>query len=110
MSFHSHLLLERVAVLHALVFLALAPAVPGSARAEEPPPPADPQTTVAEKTVKDFDIGGFVDVYYAYVPNTPGDHQSFFPGVGTSAKKANELGLNLATLTVSKVPAPLGFD
>jgi Putative beta-barrel porin-2, OmpL-like. bbp2 len=55
-------------------------------------------------------FGGFVDVYYAYNPRSPADRQSWFPGVGTTAKKANELGLNLAAVTVSRAPEPLGFD
>src|SRR5262245_47139769 len=55
-------------------------------------------------------FGGFGDVYAAYNSNAPAGHESFFAGVGTSAKKANELGLNLAAFTVSRPASPLGFD
>ena len=64
------------------------------------------QTTPAATTT----FGGFIDLYAAYNANSPAAHESFFSGVGSSAKKANELGLNLAAFTVSRAPDPLGFD
>src|SRR5262249_32050454 len=55
-------------------------------------------------------MGGFVDLYYAYNSNRPDDHKSFFAGTGTSGEKANELGLNLAAVTITRAPTPVGFD
>lgn len=50
-----------------------------------------------------------VDVYYGANFNRPADRQSFLPGLGTSAKRAGELSLNLATLGARLAPAPVGF-
>ncbi len=52
---------------------------------------------------------GFVDAYASWNPNRPSDHTNFEPGTGTTALKANELGLNLAALDVSLDPKPVGF-
>ncbi|HJS59896.1 MAG TPA: hypothetical protein VKA01_17445, partial [Vicinamibacteria bacterium] len=43
-----------------------------------------------------LDIAGFVDGVFAYNANKPADHANFFPGVGTSGKRDNELAINLA--------------
>ena len=55
------------------------------------------------------EVSGFVDAYYAYNANRPADHENFFPGVGTSAKRDNEFALNLAQVDFALVPAPVGF-
>ena len=56
-----------------------------------------------------IDIGGFVDLVYAYNFNRPGDHANWFPGVGTSAKRDNELAINLAQIDFVMAPKPVGF-
>ena len=54
-------------------------------------------------------LHGAVDVYADANFNGPADHANWFPGVGTTAKRANELSLNLASLEVQKAPEPVGF-
>ena len=54
-------------------------------------------------------LHGAVDVYAVANFNGPADHANWFSGVGTSAKRANELSLNLASLEVLKTPEPVGF-
>ncbi len=51
-----------------------------------------------------------VDAFYGYNFNRPGDASSFPTGLGTSAKRANEFGLNLATLGARLDPDPVGFN
>jgi len=41
--------------------------------------------------------------------NLPSDRDSWFYGVGTSGKKANEFSVNLASIDLSKEPDPVGF-
>ena len=41
--------------------------------------------------------------------NRPLDHANFFPGVGTSAKRDNELSINLAEVDLTVAPRPIGF-
>jgi hypothetical protein len=56
-----------------------------------------------------LEVRGFVDGVFAYNLNRPADHASFFPGVGTSAKRDNELTVNLAQVDIALAPAPVGF-
>jgi len=70
-----------------------------TALAQEPTPSPTPAVAVH----------GFADVYYAYNRNRPTDHDNFIPGTGSTAKHANELGLNLAALTISHAADPVGF-
>lgn len=67
----------------------------------------DPQ--VAEPTEAKIEIHGFVDLYYAWNQNAPASGENFYPGVGNSAKRADQFALNLAALEISRVPTPLGF-
>jgi hypothetical protein len=60
----------------------------------------------AERKVE---VSGFVDGYYGYNANEPADHESFFPGVGTSGKRDSEFAINLAQLDLIMEPAPVGF-
>lgn len=57
-------------------------------------------------------FSGFVDLTFAWNDNRPDHHQNFYPGAGTTAKRANELALNLAqvqwTRSVS-AEQPVGF-
>jgi hypothetical protein len=71
--------------------LLLAPA--GRAAAEEPK----------------LQVGGFVDGVFAYNLNRPADHANFLPGLGTSAKRDNEVTVNLAQVDVVLAPEPVGF-
>jgi len=54
-------------------------------------------------------LHGAVDVYADANFNGPTDHSNWFPGVGTSAKRANEASVNLASIELVKDPEPVGF-
>ena len=66
-------------------------------------------TARAEEPQKPVTINGFVDGYYAWNGNDPPSHESFFPGAGSTGKRANEISLNLAALEIVRDAAPLGF-
>src|SRR5437764_908914 len=51
---------------------------------------------------------GWVDAYYAANFNQPADGASWISGVGTSAKRANAFGLNLAAVDLTVKPEPVG--
>jgi hypothetical protein len=70
-----------------------------------PAPSAAPGSTPAAR-VK---VGGFVDAYYGWNVNRPADHANFFPGAGTTAKRDNEVSVNLAQIDLTVDPAPVGF-
>jgi len=57
-------------------------------------------------------FSGFIDLNAAWNGNRPANHESFYPGAGTSGKRANEFALNLAqvqwTRSVS-AEQPVGF-
>lgn len=72
-------------------------------RADPEPPTALPQW------VKALTAHAAVDIYAAHNFNTPADHASFLPGTGTSAKRADEVSLNLVSLEVALDPQPVGF-
>lgn len=78
---------------------------PASQPASQPTPAPRPQPEAGPGV----QLSGFVDVFAAFNPNFPADQANFLPGTGTAAKRANELGLNLAALTLSRAPAPVGF-
>ena len=42
-----------------------------------------------------IDFSGFIDAYYSWNSNDPASHENFFPGAGTTAKRANEFAINL---------------
>lgn len=57
-------------------------------------------------------FSGFVDAAYLWNANRPAGHESFFPGTGTSGKRANELTLNLVQVQWSRAMSadePLAF-
>ncbi len=54
-------------------------------------------------------VEGGVDAYFGYDFNRPADAASFLPGTGTSAKRHNEVSINLASLGVSVAPEPVGL-
>ena len=54
-------------------------------------------------------VHGAVDVYADANFNGPADHANFLPGTGTTAKRANELSVNLASIELVKAPEPVGF-
>lgn len=70
-------------------------------------PAADAESSPPEKPA--LRVSAFVDGYYTYNTNRPADHANFFPGVGTSAKRDNELTVNLGQLAAELPPAPVGF-
>jgi len=74
---------------------------------QESPAPATPSS--APKWYDSVRIGGFVDTYYAGNTNRPQSHDNFIPETGTTAKRANEFGLNLAALELVSDPKPVGF-
>jgi hypothetical protein len=69
------------------------------------PPPQESGAAVASP----IQLHGFVDVYADWNPNRPSDRDNFEPGTGTTAGRANQVGLNLAALDVSLDATPLGF-
>lgn len=52
---------------------------------------------------------GAADVYAAHNFNQPADHANFVSGTGTTAKRSDEIGLNLVSLEALADPAPVGF-
>lgn len=55
---------------------------------------------------------GFVDLSFTWNGNRPENHENFFPGAGTSGKRANELAVNLAQVQWSRAVSaekPIGF-
>jgi len=100
----AHLAQLRVLAATPLLSLALAgigPVAYGQEPSSSPPAPAPTASTIQ--------LHGLVDVYASWNPNQPFDHTNFEPGTGTTAAKANELGLNLAALDVALDPKPVGF-
>jgi hypothetical protein len=63
----------------------------------------------AEDAPKPIVIHGFVDAYYAWNSNDPASHENFETGTGSTAKRANELNLNLAEVDVTRDAQPFGF-
>jgi len=53
-------------------------------------------------------LHGFVDTYYGFDSNRPGDRLSFAAGAGTTAQRAGELRVNLAALDLLVDPKPVG--
>jgi hypothetical protein len=56
-----------------------------------------------------LEVHAFVDAVFAYNFNRPADRANFFPGVGTSAKRDDELAINLAQVDLVLSPDPVGF-
>ena len=54
-------------------------------------------------------VEGGVDACYAYNLNRPDSGVSFLPGTGTTARRHDELTVNLASLGVNLAPEPVGF-
>jgi Putative beta-barrel porin-2, OmpL-like. bbp2 len=77
-----------------------AQAQPATSPSPEPSPSPSPAS---------LRVGAFVDAYYAYNSNHPFDNTNFFPGVGTSAKRADEISINLAQVDLTLDPQPVGF-
>jgi hypothetical protein len=70
-----------------------------TSRAQEAPPPP-------------ITFSGFVDVHFAWNGNRPDNHQNFYPGAGTTAKRANEFAINLAQVQWTRPVSeqqPVGF-
>jgi hypothetical protein len=84
----------------------LAGAAPAAAQEASPPPSPAPSPEPSSSPLK---VGGFVDAYFGWNGNRPGDHASFFPGVGTTAKRHDEISVNLAQVDLTLDPQPVGF-
>jgi hypothetical protein len=54
-------------------------------------------------------VAGFVDVDYGWNNGRPASHDNFIPGAGTTAKRANEMALNLAEVELVHEAKPVGF-
>jgi hypothetical protein len=93
-------------VLAAAVLAAVFTLVESPSLAQEPAPET---TTAPSPAGPGVQLHGFVDVYAAWNPNQPSDRDSFQPGTGTTAQKANEFGLNLSALDLSLDANPVGF-
>jgi hypothetical protein len=79
--------------------------VASAAIAQQP----DVEESAAPPLAERIELHGWVDLYYAWNRDDPADDTNFYPGYGNSAKRANELGVNLAALDVSLAPEPIGF-
>ena len=77
-----------------------------AAPAQEPEPSPEEE---AKQEEKDFELGGFVDLYYAYNANRPFNRENFVPGAGIAAKRSDEVQLNLVALEIKRDPRPVGF-
>src|SRR5262245_43621378 len=97
--------LSRDGAVFVLILMAPAAVVRAQTPAASPSPAPEPSPSPGPA----IKIGGFVDAYYAYNGNRPADHANFFSGVGTSAKRDNEVSVNLAEIDLSVDPAPVGF-
>lgn len=74
------------------------------------PEPASSEDTAGARDAapRQLVVAGFVDTVLVYNFNRPADRANFFPGVGTSAKRDAEFGINLAQLDLTLAPRPLG--
>jgi hypothetical protein len=87
----------------ALGLCACLPAAVVHAQAAAPSP--EPSPTPAPS----LRVGAWVDAYYARNGNEPTDRTNFFPGVGTSAKRHDEISVNLAAVDLVLDPKPVGL-
>ena len=58
----------------------------------------------------DLSIRVFIDAYDAWNDNHPRSHENFFSGTGTTAKRADEIDLNLAAIEIACPAKPVGFQ
>lgn len=83
--------------------------------AETPEPSTEPpaQGTSGDSGASGFlarlKVEGGADVYFGYNFNRPADSANFIPGTGTTAKRHDEVTVNLASLGVSVAPEPVGL-
>ncbi|WP_404367566.1 outer membrane beta-barrel protein [Corallococcus coralloides] len=63
----------------------------------------------APSALSRLQVEGGVDAYYGYNLNRPGSDVNFLPGTGTTARRHDEITVNLASLGVSLAPEPVGF-
>ncbi|MGZ8852401.1 MAG: outer membrane beta-barrel protein, partial [Thermoanaerobaculia bacterium] len=66
-------------------------------------------TPVVHADEPPISLHGFLDGYYAWNDNAPRSHESFIPGIGSTAKRADEFNLNLAAVDIVRDAAPVGF-
>jgi hypothetical protein len=79
-------------------------AAPESAPAGAPAAPAAPTGL----SLGPLRVHGFVDAYYDFNFNQPANGENFFPGVGSTPKRHDQIGLNLAALELLVDPKPVG--
>src|SRR5262245_33577437 len=88
-------------------------ALPTAAQEPAPSPLADPVAAAPAESEKPaasrFELHGAVDAVFAYNFNRPSDSANFFAGAGTSAKRHDELTINLAQADFVLRPEPVGF-
>lgn len=85
------------------------PAPPAPAVQDQAPGPdaaAAPSPNPAAWKVGPFDVSGMIDGYYSLGFNHPADHIN---GLRNFDDKANQLELNMASLTMDYSPKPVGF-
>ncbi|GMU07647.1 porin [Corallococcus caeni] len=68
-----------------------------------------PEATSSSSVRSQLQVEGGVDAYYGYNFNRPGSDVNFLPGTGTTARRHNEITVNLGSLGVSLEPEPVGF-
>ncbi|MDP9190366.1 MAG: porin [Acidobacteriota bacterium] len=69
-------------------------------------------TSKAQDAPPPIAFSGFVDLNFSWNSNRPDNHQNFYPGAGTSAKRANEFAINLAQVQWTRpvsAEQPVGF-
>jgi hypothetical protein len=73
---------------------------------DQAPPPAAPATSGSSLSFGKIDFTGMVDGYYGFNNNHP---ESGFNRLYNFNDRTNQVDLNLAKLTVSRDPSPIGF-
>lgn len=101
----------KVSIASTLVgFSTLCCSAPARAQAgpNAPPDAGAPRPAQAPAWSDRVHVSGLVDVYAVLNPSRPADRENWVPGTGTTAKRANELALNLAAVDVLVDPTPVG--
>jgi hypothetical protein len=54
-------------------------------------------------------VDGWMDGYYAYNNAHPDSQLNFYPGIGTTGERTDQLALNVGALEIAHDPKPFGF-
>src|SRR5215813_3688905 len=95
--------MNHTRVLHTALFLLLANTAWGQAPASPAPPAADPPL---KGSIPLVDVIGLLDGYYSFNSNHPA---SGFNTLRNFEVKSNQFSLNMAKLSLSHAPEPVGF-